>query len=200
MTTTQQLPQMVKNILDVFSGIDLADVSAGVEWYVEARALAEELAAETGYSVDQCAGVIAATSPMMSWEKNQQLAARVLREGGLTSGYLSTGLRKCDAILAGAPIEETLSGLKIRNFYLSIRSAGAQGVCVDRHAIDIALNTRHSDAERPSLTPKQYDTFVGAYVAAAEELQAQGLDISPAELQSATWVAWRAEHGGTRSA
>lgn len=198
--TTTQLPQMALNILDVFSGIDMADASASVEWYAEARALAESLAAETGYSVDQCAGVIAATSPMMSWEKNQELAARVLRAGGLTSGYLGAGLRKCDAILAGADILATLSGLKIQNFYLSIRSAGAEGICIDRHAIDIALATRHSDAERPSLTPKQYATFAGAYAAAAESLQAEGLPISPAELQAITWVAWRAEHGGTRAA
>ncbi len=192
-------PDYVSNILNVFHGIDLADVAEGAEWYMEARQLCQDLAAETGYSVDQCAGVLAATSPMMSWEKNKDLATRVLRAGGLSSGYLGAGLRKCDAILAGADIRATLNGLKIVNFWESIRSGGESGVCVDRHAIDIAYGKRHADAERPSLTPKQYATIADAYVAAAAALQSEGLTITPAEVQSATWVAWRAQYGGTRA-
>lgn len=199
MSTTTLTPEaMADNILSVFENVDLADASAGVEWYAEARAICEELAAESGYSVDQVAGVIAATSPLNEWGQNVRLATRIIRAGGLTEGYLSLGLRKCDAILAGADIESTLNGQKIVNFYLSIRSAGAEGVCIDRHAHDIAAGRRFADAERPSIGKGLYSAMAAAYITAAERLQSEGLAISPAELQSVTWEAWRTEWKGVR--
>lgn len=198
-TTTLTPDAMADNILAVFNTVDLADASVGVEWYAEAFALCHELAAETGYSPEQVAGVIAATSPLNEWGQNTRLAARILRAGGLTSGYLGTGLRKCDAILAGADIEATLNGQKIVNFYRSIVSGGADGVCIDRHAHDIAAGRRYADAERPSIGKRLYESMAAAYVIAAERLQGEGLAITPAEVQSVTWEAWRAEWKGVRA-
>lgn len=198
-TTTLTPADMATNILAVFETVDLADASVGVEWYADARDFCATLAAETGYSVAQVAGVVAATSPLNAWESNKSLAARILRAGGLSEGYLSLGLRKCDAILAGADIEATLNGQKIVNFYRSIASAGADGVCIDRHAHDIAMGRRYTDADRPSIGKRLYESMAAAYVLAAEALQGEGLDISPAEVQSVTWEAWRQVWGGVRS-
>lgn len=197
MTTTQN--DMIQNILDVFHTVDMADAAAGAEWYADALAFCQTLATETGYTVSQVAGVVAATSPLNKWESNKDLAARIVRAGGLTAGYMGVGLRKCDAILAGADIEATLNGQKIVNFYVSIKTAGAEGVCIDRHAHDIAAGVRHSDASRPAIGKGLYAAISAAYIGAAESLHAEGLEITPAELQSITWEAWRAEHAGTRA-
>lgn len=198
-TTTLTPDTMADNILAVFHTVDLADASAGVEWYAEAFALCQRLSQETGYSPEQVAGVIAATSPLNEWGQNVRLAERILRAGGLTSGYLGAGLRKCDAILAGADIEATLNGQKIVNFYRSIVSGGTNGVCIDRHAHDIAAGRRYADAERPSIGKRLYESMAAAYVIAAERLQSEGLAITPAEVQSVTWEAWRQEWKGVRA-
>lgn len=200
MSTTTLTPEaMADNILAVFDTVDLADASVGVEWYAEAFAICHALAAESGYTPEQVAGVIAATSPLNEWGQNVRLAERIIRAGGLSEGYLSLGLRKCDAILAGADIEVTLNGQKTVNFYRSIVSGGADGVCIDRHAHDIAAGRRFGDDERPSIGKRLYEAMASAYVIAAERLQAQGLTISPAEVQSVTWEAWRAEWKGVRA-
>ena len=190
---------LTANIITRFDSIDLADVSAGIEWYADAREFCITLAAECGYTAAQVAGVVAAVSPLNSWESNKRLAERIVRAGGgIASGYLPLGLRKADAILAGASALRTLNAQKTSNFWLAITSGGRRGICIDRHAHDIAMGRLYTDKERGGVSGKRYDTIAAAYVAAAAELSARGCVISPAELQSVTWVSWVEEFGGTR--
>lgn len=182
----------VRNITRVFRTATPEEVQAGADWYADARRIAGVYAERYGVTVEVAAGVIAALSPLNSWGNNLNLAARFLEAGGLDAGYLKANLAKARAILAGAPILPTLSGLKVSNFYLSIVSGGQSGVCIDRHAYALAANDRAASNEIPSLSPKRYAEYVDAYTRAAKILSREsGTTITPAQVQSVTWTLWR---------
>lgn len=189
MATT--LTPSAKRIAELFDSVDVADVMAGIEWYGEARDIAGILAERYGVTVAQAAGVIAATSPLNSWGANVQLAERILATRDFTSGYIRLGLGKCERILAGEDIATVLNGAKITNFWESIMSAGESGVCIDRHAFDIAVGVRHTDETRPGIGVRLYAACAEAYVQAAEMVSREGVTFTPAEVQSVTWVEWR---------
>src|SRR6478735_1435152 len=154
---TSPLTPSVRNVTRVFRTATPEQLSGALDWYADANRVAAALAVKNDVSLSVAAGVIAALSPLNSWGANVNLAARFLEAGGLTSGYLKVGLAKAARILAGEDVLTVLASDKVRNFYLCIVSAGeTDGVCVDRHAYDIAVNTRHTDATRPGLTGKRY--------------------------------------------
>ena len=173
-------------IVSLFHQIDLADVSAGVEWYAEAYGIACDYAERYGVSVGQAAGIIAALSPMTSWEKNVKDAERFLATGARV--HTEANMRKCERILAGEDVHAVLNADKTQNFWLGIVSQGAEGVCIDRHAIDIALGVRHTEASRPTIGKRLYQAAADAYKAAADMLNAEGANVTPAEVQSVTWA------------
>lgn len=185
-----------RNVTRVFRLATPEQVSGALDWYADAHRVATALAARNNVSVEVAAGVIAALSPLNSWGANVNLAARFLEAGGLTSGYLKLGLAKAARILAGDDILSTLSGDKVKAFYLCILHSGAtDGVCVDRHAYDIATGHRHAEGTRPSLKGKRYDAVADTYVRAARILSREvGYTIHAAQVQSVTWVAWRARY------
>jgi len=181
-----------RNITRLFRQASISDISEGSRWYADAYEIADALATKYGYSVGVAAGVIAAVSPLQSWGANVNLAARILAHGGLTSGYLSVGLNRAQRIIDGTPVLEVLTSPKVSNFYRSIVSAGKDGVCIDRHAYSLAVNTRYTDGDIPSLTAKRYDAVADCYRRAAKILSAEyETYISPAQVQSVTWVLWR---------
>jgi hypothetical protein len=165
----------------------------GLSWYDAAYLVADTFAVKHGLSIQQTAGVLAAVSPLNSWGANVNLAARILDAGGLTSGYIPLGLRKADAILAGADVRATLNGAKITNFYDCIVLRGqTDAVCVDRHAFDLAVNVRHTEDTRPTLgSGKRYNDLVSAYQRAAVILSRGGERVYAAQVQAVTWVTWR---------
>ena len=184
----------VRNITMLFRTATATEISEGANWYADAHEIAKALAVKHGVSVEIAAGVLAALSPLNSWGHNVNLAARFLAAGGLDAGYLYTQLAKARAILAGAPVEKTLGGEKTINFYLSILTAGAEGVCIDRHAWSLAVNVRYADDAMPTLKGKRYALAVAAYKRAAAILSREyGVTLTPAMVQSVTWVKWRAK-------
>lgn len=180
-----------RNITRLFRTATPEQVDAGMEWYAEANDLAVAWAARFNYSVETVAGIIAALSPMMSWAANVNLVERFLVAGGLHEGYLGANLAKARAILAGAEPVATLGGLKVTNFYLGIISRGTEGVCVDRHAYSLSVNTRFPEGSIPSLSPKRYAEVADTYRNAAAILNREGYGVTPAQVQSVTWVLWR---------
>lgn len=184
----------VRNITKLFRTASAEQVATGAAWYAEAHEYATTLATKHGLTVEAVAGIIAALSPMQSWGANINLAVRFLEAGGLHDGYLKGNLAKARAIFAGAAPLDTLGGDKVRNFYLSILTAGAEGVCIDRHAYSLAVNTRFTEGSIPGLAGKRYAEVVSAYVRAARILSAEyGQTITPAQVQSVTWTLWRAK-------
>lgn len=186
------MTNLTRNITKVFRSATAEEIQAGADWYADAYTIAEALAARYDVSVSTAAGVIAALSPLNSWGNNINLATRFIAAGGLDAGYLKANLAKARAILAGADVLTTLSGLKVQNFYLGIITRGAEGVCVDRHAYCLAVNDRSVTNSVPKLSPKRYAEIADAYVRAARILSREyDMRITPAQVQSVTWTLWR---------
>lgn len=191
-TTTLPLPS-ARNVTRIFRQASELHVKSGLAWYADAMRVAETLAGDYGIRNDQAAGILAALSPLHSWGANVALADRFLA-GTRDSGYLSVGLAKARAILAGSDILDTLGSEKISNFYLCIVAGGrTDAVCIDRHAMDIAVNRRMSGSTRPKLKGARYAAFQAPYIRAAEIISREtGADWYAAQVQAVTWRAWRA--------
>lgn len=195
MTTTKApvLTPTTRNVTALFRKASLSEVQAGRAWYAEAHAAAVRMSGAHGVSVSVAAGVLAATSPLNSWGANVRLADAVLAAGGTKAdGYLGLGLRKANAIIAGADVESTLNGTKTINFYRSILTEGREGVTIDRHSWSVAVNFRYEGGVIPSLSDKRYESAAECYRRAARILSAEyGMELSPAVVQAVTWVQWR---------
>lgn len=192
--STPALTPSTRNITRVFRSATAEQVASAADWYADAYRIADALADKYGVTVETAAGVIAALSPLQSWGANVNLAARFLAAGGLTSGYLSVGLAKAKRILDGEHPEKVLTSNKVGAFYAGIVSAGQTDVvCVDRHAWSLAVNHRYAEGTIPSLTGKRYEAAADAYRKAARILSREtGIALSPAMVQSVTWIVWRA--------
>lgn len=177
-------------ILDVYRQATLQELQDGLDWYRDAHAIAVALDPERPHAA---AGVLAALSPMQSWGRNVNLAARAYADGR-ASGGLFRNCAKADQIMAGAEPLDVLGGDKVCNFYKAIANpADGSAVVIDRHAFDIAVGRITNDKSRAALSRKGvYDAFARAYVRAAKTISAEtGLDMSPSALQAVTWCTWR---------
>lgn len=186
----------VNAVLDVYRNATVADLDYGREWYRTAHALAARLDPS---NVRAAAGVIAALSPMMNWERNMMLAIRAY-DDGCASGALFGNVRKADAIMAGADPLDILGGDKVRNFFAAIADPESdEAVCIDRHAFDIAVGRVTNDITRRALSRVGvYESFAKVYREAARILTREtGMHVTPAQVQAVTWVAWRRMKGLT---
>jgi hypothetical protein len=161
----------------------------GRAWYRQAHALAWTLAVRYGVSIEQAAGVIAALSPNVRWEKNVQYA-----EQFLSTAYAPTfgrSRRNAERIVLGEPVLDVLTGPKERAFFRCIFDPErADAVCIDRHAHDLAVGERYGSSRKRLLERAGgYKRFSDAYALAARKA---GLLAS--EIQAITWLAWRAAH------
>jgi hypothetical protein len=194
---SKYITPQVRNITKLFRSADLETIQAGADWYQDARRIVDTLADAHKVNADIVVGIIAALSPLNSWGNNVNLATRFLAAGGLNSGYLGAQLAKANAIynlsdVSQESIETILGGDKTINFYRSIRSAGSEGVCIDRHAYALAVNTRYVEGAMPTLKGRRYAEVVGAYERAAAILSKEyDTPLTPAQVQSVTWVIWR---------
>jgi hypothetical protein len=196
-----------QHILNVWRSATDSQRERGMAWYDDANRTARRMATQYGVSLEVAAGVIAATSPNNSWAGNVKVAERILATGDTTQGYLGVGLSKARRILDGEDVESVLTSrtyFKVLNFYRGIVSRGTDGVCVDRHAWDVATGTRHADKAhlaseetplRPSVSGKRYSVAVETYNAAASEIsRIEGRTVSACEVQAVTWIVWRARY------
>jgi hypothetical protein len=189
---------LTRNIVRTYLRATPEQHAQGVAWYQNAHELAcelEDVWASTPGPVERGAGVIAALSPMIQWERNAALARKAYL-AGVASGTYSANTRKATAILQGADPVDVLRGPKVTAFYAGIIAPeGTEVVCVDRHAHDVAVGRRCTDEERGALTSKRgYATFVRAYRRAADQL---GMPAN--HLQAITWLVWRDEYRWTRA-
>lgn len=176
-------------IVDVWRQATVAELVEGMDWYVDAHALAVKLSPSDPASA---AGVIAALSPMMSWGQNIILAERAYADGK-ASGALFSNVAKANRILAGERPEDVLGGDKVRAFYGVIADPSSDAVVVDRHAFDIAVGRVTNNESRQALSRKGvYESFANAYVRAAKTITREtGMDVSASQVQSVTWTVWR---------
>lgn len=181
-----------QHILETYFSATREEIAAGKSWYDDARNFAAILADSTRRPTRVAAGVIAALSPLTSWNRNKELATRALSNGE-ASGALGNSVRNANRILAGEDPDDVLKSDKVRNFYHSIM--GDRGaVTIDRHSWEVYEGKRYADKDRPKVTPKRYREAAEAYREAAHVLA-----LEPSELQAITWLTWRRQHlTGTR--
>ena len=172
----------VESILAVYDAATDAELRAGEDWYPTMTATMRRHAAESGYSIEQCAAVYAACSANTQWVQNVRLACRAIADGGLTGGTLTNTVSKVNAILAGADIDSTIAvdakSLKLRNFIRNL-SGCVDSVTVDRWARRIATRGAQSDVPKGDL----YRKIAEAYITAA-----LWRNTEPSTMQAVTWV------------
>jgi hypothetical protein len=169
----------VRRILTAYSAASSQEMAEGAAWYPAARELAYELAGE----YVQGAGVIAALSPQVQWERNITLARDAFNDH--FHGQVGDAIRKARLIMQWEDPDKVLPrGKKTWHFYHSILNpATTEHVTIDRHAYCVAMGT--------PVPPKHigaplYRTLVADYQDAARYV---GRPVS--EVQAVPWVYFR---------
>lgn len=183
MTTTTDY---VDNILDVYSRATDEEYAHGLIWYNRANAIAWGL---DHLNYKRAAGVIAALSPLLSWNKNVEYAGLVYA-GETRIPCLQKNAAKAILIKNGWNPLDYLSGPKVVSFYHNIvnpYSDDPRHVTIDKHAFDICIG----DMDNPykngkAVTAALYPVMRTAYVIAANEA-----GVRPLQMQAITWEAWR---------
>jgi hypothetical protein len=166
------------------------DLAAGLAWYDRAHAAAESMAAESGLTVRQCAGVIAALSPRCQWASNVTAARRmVLAAAADESQPVANGTlanrAKAWRIACGEDPRAVLGGPKVRAFFANIMG-DVEAVTIDVWAARAAEGRRNENAP----VRRRYQLLAHAYRRAGER---RGMH--PRDVQAAVWTAYRRRHG-----
>jgi hypothetical protein len=180
----QEFETYVANIIKVWNSASLNDQVTGRNWYHMAHELADMM---TEGHIREGAGILAALSPMTSWDENVRLA-KLAVETGTPSGHFGDALRKVTKIIAGTDPEEVLPmTMKTGMFFRLINDpTDPDAVVIDRHAHDIAVGQRYGSEDRGLSNARRYATLAHAYREAARRLGEL-----PSTVQSVTWVSWR---------
>jgi hypothetical protein len=200
----------VENIIGKYKEAPEEMLKGGHEWYSKAHDEANRVG---GGDPRKGAGIIAALSPLSSWDKNVSQAHELVKTGNVASVLLPANVEKARRIHQGEDPEKVLGGNKVTSFYHNIHDpSNPLPVTIDRHAYDIAVGNpfvgagggkaKRNITEGPSgHTPMsedlglssmgRYKHFAHAYKTAAGEL---GVDL-PHKVQATTWVQHRGAIG-----
>lgn len=177
--------EMVDNILNVFDLATPQEYAQGMGWYINANGIAWGL---DHINYKRAAGVIAALSPLLSWDKNVEYAKAIMA-GANDAPCLKKNVAKAIAIRDGWNPLDILSGIKVTSFYQNIinpYSDDIRHVTIDKHAHDIAINDMNVPYKGSSVSKGKYLAIAAAYIEAANDV-----DILPLQMQAVTWTAWR---------
>lgn len=190
MTVTNSVPS-VRRITALYRSATLEQRMAGAEWYPIAAKEAETMSTAYGISMVAASGILAALSPLLSWELNVRYA-HVIASGADSAPCLSSNVAKAVRIRNGEMPLDVLGGDKVRAFYAAIVSHGRDGMAViDRHAVAVTVGHVVGDKDRARLvgTPKRYAELSAMYARAAA-----ALGTSVHDVQATTWCVWRDAH------
>lgn len=176
-----------RRVMTVYRHADATHIADGLAWYDNAHAEAVKL---DPARPRRAAGVIAALSPRTAWPRNLELARQAYANGRAT-GTMRMCTAAADQILDGADPLDVLRGPKVCAFFTLIDNPGdPETVCVDRHAIDVAVGRRMDDRLRSCWYPLErrglYALFADRYRRAARLTR-----MRPAQVQAITWLSWR---------
>lgn len=182
------------NILRTYHQATADELQRGMVWYRDANCEADRLADENDLSTTQTAGMIAAVSPGLRWERNVECAERIIKHetlNGLGVRWYD-GVRKAKRILKGHNPVEVLKGNKVKAFYACILNPSNPigSVCIDGHAYAIWVGRRITLDDVPTINDRLYNRIASDYCVVAKDLA-----ISPCQVQSITWLTWRRLHG-----
>lgn len=184
------LASMADRIVSIVNRATYEECHEGLYWYRAAHAIAADVGARLSLDVAHGAGILAALSPSSPWERNV-LDAYALAAGDGAHRFTTYGanVEKAYRIAAGESPGAVLGGRKVRAFYQLILDPEQCGpVCIDRHALAVAVGRPLSDEERKAFAKSRalYDRFQEAYRRAAAVIGTR-----PHEAQATAWVAWR---------
>jgi hypothetical protein len=193
----------VNNIKAIYLLATTQEKIDGANWYKSAHKIALNLADNYGLTLQTAAGVIAALSPRNKWTRNV-IDAENLIETFVRDPESAVNIKVCTfnknkekalKILRNNQdfftdnTREILSGPKLNEFFNCI--LGVQDdVCIDGHAYCIFNGSRTSLKDVPSIGVKLRKEIKSDFRKAAAKF-----NISAAEMQAITWVAWRRIHG-----
>jgi hypothetical protein len=180
-TATDELHKYyVNNIIAAWRNASDQDLREGRSWYPVAHQLAETIG---NGDIRMGAGVIAALSPLKSWDQNVSLAIAAC--DGDVRGHMPDVLNRVQAILAGADPDDILPmAHKTGHFFRNILDpSDPDPVTIDRHAHDVAVGERYGDRDRGLSSKTRYATLAHAYREAARRLGEL-----PSVVQAVTWV------------
>jgi len=133
------------------------------------------------------AGIVAALSPLKSWEENKRITITFLKTGKKShtqaNHQKAIDILKCDGKIE--TICDILNGNKITAFFLNIIGFNEM-VTVDRHALAVAIGRSITGNEGIGITKTQNEFFQRCYQIAASKI-----DIPPSQIQAVTWVVWK---------
>jgi len=174
----------VANVLKTYRAATSEQLSEGIGWYSDAHSLA--LALNRNNPLES-AGVIAALSPIKTWEQNKTLAIRAYADG-VATGTTGDQCQKANQILAGEDVPTVLNGAKTVAFAQTIADpTDPHAVVIDRHAMSVAMGRASTDTDTSLLGRKGvYELYADVYREAARRI-----GVSPSTVQAVTWVVWR---------
>lgn len=189
----------IGNITSVFEYVmasaSEADLVAAINWYPLANAFCAQWAQAFGLETWQVAGITAALSPQLRWDKNKaqaiEVCARLQNDKSLV-GLMAypANLGKAKRIFTGENPLDVLGGMKVRNFYRNLM-LDETAVTIDRHAASIALyGLDTAKSGQIAVTDKLYKLLAQAYADVA-----QAYSIAPFVVQSVTWTYKAANNG-----
>lgn len=171
---------ITRRLLRAFDNANAEQKQRGERWYDDARATAEYLERAYALSPGAGAGIIAALSPRIHWNRNITLAKLLCT--GMEVKALGRSLRHARAIAQGARTGTVLNGPKTRAFAACIsRPSNPWAVCIDVWA------ARAAGVDPNKLKSKKlYNQTADAYRAAAKMR-----DLNPAAFQAVIWIVTR---------
>lgn len=193
---SKQFDEHVQNIVGRYRSASPDFLKGGSEWYERAHDVANKVGKG---NVQRGAGIIAALSPQMSWDRNVSMAHELVNTG--QASHTEDNLNKALKIHEGAHPLDVLGGHKVTSFYKNIVDpSDPTPVTIDRHAHDIAVGRPFkgsgggSKEKGPDLglgAMGRYKHFENAYHTAAGHLDVP----IPNRVQAVTWVAHRGAIG-----
>jgi hypothetical protein len=180
------------NILRVYHQATADELVCGLNWYRDANCEADRLSQEKGILIEQSAGIIAAMSPGLRWDRNVEAAERIIQSRSLDGLGIRwyDGVRKAKRILRGHSPCEVLKGNKVKAFYHCIcHPQNETSVCCDGHAYSIWAGRRITLDDVPPMNNRLYHRIASDYVIVSRDLS-----VSPCQLQAITWCTHRRLH------
>ena len=193
----------VNNIKAIYLLATTQEKIDGAKWYQSAHEIAMRLAIDYELTLQTAAGVIAALSPRNKWSRNV-IDAENLIEAFTRDSESAVNIKVCTfnknkekalKILENKDdffvdtTRDILKGPKLIEFFNCI-CGNKDDVCIDGHAYCIWNGSRTSLKDVPSIGVKLRKEIKSDFRKAAAKF-----NISAAEMQAITWVAWRRIYG-----
>lgn len=187
----------IRNVKHVLANASPVEISEGRVAYYRYREVCKRVADRYGYPLHKVVACFAALSPNLDYFGNVRSLlsvvdghARNIPVNRITTSGYNHCRDRAYSYLSDVSFEDTVKGLKIRNFYHNILyPLSAEYVTIDGHAINICLAKKRLLKEA-SISKTGYEEAANVYKRVATFVH-----LLPHQVQAITWLAWRRMHG-----